>query len=98
MNLKTCSRTTHVRCCAPICRALRRIGATTFFCILVIVLSLRLSDRSKADDGSGQPDGIADIYLESGYPNPTRLPGPFTGAVDDNQLLGATRFYNAGYT
>src|SRR5438105_3106768 len=98
MNVKTSSRTAHGRCCAPICRALGIIGASTFLYVLATVILLTLSHESRADDNSQQPDGIANIYLETGFPNPTRLPGPFTGAVNDNQLLGATRFYNAGYT
>jgi hypothetical protein len=51
-----------------------------------------------ADDISQTSVGISDAYLETGFPNPTRIPGPFTGNVDLTPFLGATRFYNAGYT
>jgi hypothetical protein len=37
----------------------------------------------------------SDLFLQSGSGN---LPGPFTGTVDLNSLLGADRFYNAGFT
>ena len=53
-------------------------------------------DASLADDPL--PPGIADYILESGFPNPTRAPGPFSGAANGNQVVGAPRFYNAGYT
>ncbi len=42
--------------------------------------------------------GIADFYLESGFPNPTRTQGPFSTPVNGNEVVGATRFYDAGFT
>jgi hypothetical protein len=38
------------------------------------------------------------VYLESGQPRRTPLQGPFSTSVYENTLVGADRFYNAGYT
>jgi hypothetical protein len=94
------SRAARGGCCAPKCeRAPSNIFVGAFLLILATALSFAASDgRAWADDAALQAPGSSDFYLESGYPNPTRLPGPFTGAVDANPLVGATRFYDAGYT
>jgi hypothetical protein len=93
------SRTSRGRCCAPIRRrAPQSFGASAFLLILTIAAFFVTCGLLFADDDPPLHLGDADYILESGYPNPTRLPGPFTGAYDANQLLGATRFYDAGYT
>jgi hypothetical protein len=48
------------------------------------------------DDASGQDLAYAALYLQNPLPSPQ--PGPFTGAYNLNTLLGADRFYNAGFT
>src|SRR3954471_21593934 len=87
MNLTTRIRTTRRELCAP----LRQ-------CVLAIAASLVFCGASSALDGYPDAPGNADLILESGFPNPSRGPGPFTGAVYSNQVVGATRFYAAGYT
>ncbi|HEX3601588.1 MAG TPA: S8 family serine peptidase [Lacipirellulaceae bacterium] len=42
-----------------------------------------------------QDMGYEDLYLQAGSGS---AQGPYTGAVDMNTLLGADRFYNAGFT
>jgi hypothetical protein len=43
----------------------------------------------------GADVGISDFYLVSGFGH---QPGPFVGAVNVSTLLGAQRFYDAGFT
>src|SRR4029078_4312556 len=59
---------------------------------------LLFGNISSAVDSIPDAPGRADLILESGLPNPSRGPGPFTRAVYSNQVIGATRFYSAGYT
>src|SRR6478609_5411043 len=87
MNLTTRNRTSR-----------RKVRAPLRQCILAIAASLVFCGASSAIDSSPEAPGSADLILESGFPNPSRGPGPFTGAVYSNQVVGATRFYDAGYT
>jgi len=98
MNSTIHSRTTQGGCCAhPECAS--RNPAVLTLPIAIAICFLLGGFRPLAADEVTQPSvGTSDAYLETGFPNPTRIPGPFTGAVDLNPFLGATRFYNAGYT
>jgi hypothetical protein len=87
MNLTTRIRTSRRKLCAPLGQ-----------CILAIAASLAFCGASSAVDSYPDAPGSADLILESGLPNPSRGPGPVTGAAYSNQVVGATRFYSAGYT
>src|SRR6476620_1115892 len=87
MNLTTRIRTTRRELCAPLRQCILAIAASFVFC-----------GASSAIDNYPDAPGSDDLILESGFPNPSRGPGPFTGAVYSNQVIGATRFYDAGYT
>src|SRR3954447_8158330 len=87
MNLTTRIRTSR-----------RKLPAPLRQCILAIAASFAFCGASSAVDGYPDAPGTADLILESGFPNPSRGPGPFTGAAYSNQVVGATRFYSAGYT
>src|SRR3954451_24994634 len=65
--------------------------------VAVFGLSLRLDAPCWSQVSGPVPTGQADYIVDSGLPNPSRGPGPVTG-LNANQLLGASRFYNAGYT
>src|SRR5262245_28601776 len=94
MNVTIRSLTPRERGSAPArTRARQNWGVVAFLNILATVAVLATCDRALADE----PPGTADYFLESGYPNPTRFPGPFNG-VNANQVVNAPRFYNAGYT
>ncbi len=87
MTLTIENRTSRRRSCAPpwryaLCRG-HRIALAVIFAIGSL---LALSGVASA------------VILESGLPNPSRGPGPITGAYISNQVVGATRFYSAGYT
>src|SRR4051812_46729982 len=73
--------------------ALLRTGIT----VVVAVASLAFGKIGSALDTLNAP-GSDELILESGLPNPSRGPGPFSGAAYSNQVVGATRFYDAGYT
>ena len=47
----------------------------------------------KAIESYSEAPGSADLILETGFPNPSRGPGPFTGAVFSNQVVGADETY-----
>ena len=87
MNLTTRIRTTRRKLCAPLRHTILAITASFVFCA-----------ASSAIEHYSDSPGSADLILETGFPNPFRAPGPFTGAVYSNQVVGATRFYDAGYT
>lgn len=84
--------------CANSCFVSRYPSVIAFSCVLSIAAALAIPRPLHADDNSTPAPGIEDYVLEDGFPNPSRGPGPYTGAVNANQLLGADRFYNAGYT
>jgi Subtilase family len=87
MNLTTRIRTSRRQLCAPLRQCMLAIAASLVFC-----------GASSAIDSNPEAPGSADLILESGLPNPSRGPGPVFGAVYSNQVVGATRFYDAGYT
>src|SRR5262245_51196931 len=87
MNVTTRNRTSRRQLRAP----LRQF-------VLAFAAMLALCGISSAVDSVPDAPGSAVLILESGFPNPSRGPGPFTGAVFSNQVIGATRFYDAGYT
>jgi hypothetical protein len=98
MNLTIRIRTTRRDDCAPqrqsaLCNAPRIL----LLSILAPITFALICGAALAVDDPNAP-GSAELILESGFPNPSRGPGPFTGAVYSNQVVGATRFYNAGYT
>lgn len=87
MNVTTRNRTSRREFCAP-----PRQFVLAFAALLIF------GNIGSAVDSVPDAPGSADLILESGLPNPSRGPGPFTGAVYSNQVIGATRFYTAGYT
>src|SRR6188474_2749809 len=99
MNLTTRNRTSRRDCCAPRRQCAlpiaSRIALVSFFAIAAM---FAFCSVAPALDNYPEAPGTAELILESGLPNPSRGPGPFTGAVYSNQVVGATRFYNAGYT
>ena len=99
MNLTTRNRTSRRRCCAPLRRyALRNASRIALVGIFAIAAMLAFCSVAPALDSYPDAPGTADLILESGLPNPSRGPGPVSGAVYSNQVVGATRFYDAGYT
>ncbi len=99
MNRTTRNRTTRRRCCAPQHRyTFRNTSRIALFWILTVATAFAFCGAALAIDSYPDAPGSADLILESGFPNPSRAPGPFTGAVYSNQVVGATRFYDAGYT
>ncbi len=99
MNVTTRIRTSRRECCAPQRRyALQGATRIVLSSILAIAACFAFSAAAMAIEYNPEAPGSADLILESGFPNPSRGPGPFTGAVYSNQVVGATRFYNAGYT
>src|SRR3954462_2889234 len=99
MNLTTRIRTMRRDDCAPQRLYVLRNASRIFLCSIVAAATfLSLCSAALAVDGFPDAPGSADLILESGFPNPSRGPGPFTGAAYSNQVVGATRFYNAGYT
>src|SRR3954463_3495583 len=98
MNLTTRIRTSRRHCRAPQRRtALRRVSRIALAGIFAIVGTFAFCDVAPALDSYPDAPGSTDLILESGLPNPSRGPGPVSG-VYSNQVVGATRFYNAGYT
>src|SRR5207247_1681434 len=58
-----------------------------------------IADAQVLDDSAGRAGlGSAGVFLESGYPSRTQLEGPFSTPFNENVIVGATRFYNAGFT
>jgi hypothetical protein len=76
----------------------RKLRAPLRLCVLAIAATFAFCGVASAIDTAPEAPGNSDLILETGFPNPYRAPGPFTGAVYDNQEVGATRFYDAGYT
>jgi hypothetical protein len=87
MNVTTRNRTSRRQLCAPLRQLMLASAALLVF-----------GSFASAVDNVPAAPGSADLILESGLPNPSRGPGPFSGAVYSNQVIGATRFYDAGYT
>jgi hypothetical protein len=90
MNWKTWRDTLPGARCAP---EWWQIAVALLF--LVAILSATCRPAAAQGDTGGQDLGYADLYLQSGSGH---LQGPFVGAFNMNTLLGADRFYNAGYT
>jgi hypothetical protein len=63
--------------------------------LTVAALAANGNTAAAQADTAGQDIGFSDLYMQSGSGH---LQGPYTGAFDLNTLLGADRFYNAGYT
>jgi hypothetical protein len=87
MNVTTRNRTSR-----------RELSAPPRQFVLASIALLLFGSISSAIDSVPDAPATADLILESGLPNPSRGPGPFTGAVYSNQVIGATRFYSGGYT
>src|SRR4051812_7526582 len=99
MTLTTRNRTSRRDCCAPSRRhALRSASPIAFYGVFAFAAMLVFCSVATALDSYPDVPGNAELILESGLPNPSRGPGPITGAVYSNQVVGATRFYDAGYT
>ncbi len=91
MMLKTRHLATHGVRAALSVRRIRAIifaFATTLF---VAGLTARVVAQNPGDELA-----VSDLYLNSPLPSPQI--GPFTAPYNLNTLLGADRFYNAGYT
>ena len=99
MNLTIEIRTSRRHICAPACqRVLRRASHMALLSIVAILAMTVLASTASAVDTYSDAPGSGQLILESGLPNPSRGPGPITGAYYSNQIVGATRFYSAGYT
>src|SRR6187397_3152535 len=99
MILTTRNRTSRRSCCAPPrIYTLRKVGATALACFFAIVAMSVFCTVASAFDSYPEAPGNAELILESGLPNPSRGPGPVSGAAYSNQVVGATRFYSEGYT
>src|SRR4051812_49861844 len=72
--------------------ASRRFAASIVSSLALLALCASASAQS---DAAGQDLGYLGLYLQSGSGHQQ---GPFTGTVNMNTLLGADRFYNAGFT
>jgi len=71
--------------------------------VLLVTATTACLCRGAEDNPTGSLDpqetiGTVAVYLESGQPNRTQLPGPFTTPYYENAIVGATRFYHAGFT
>lgn len=80
-------------------RSARWRSPSRHFCrfLAAIGLAIAVAPPTIAND-SGQQLGESGVYLESGLPRRTNLQGPFSTSVNENLLIGADRFYNAGFT
>ena len=90
MNRKTRRDAPHGPRCAP---AVWRI--LLFLVLCAAFLSAASQHALAAVDGGGDDLATADLYLQAGSGT---VQGPFTSSVNMNTLLGADRFYNAGFT
>ena len=99
MSLKTrglsppgCRRAGSDSYCTSSCTSLRAAAVGTFLAACVFLVAA--STLAHAQDDENQL-ATAGLYLLSGSGHQQ---GPFVGSVDLNSLLGAQRFYNAGFT
>lgn len=73
---------------------------------ITVLLGAVTAARASFAQGDTLPGSLASeeivatgaVYLESGLPNRTNLAGPFTTPYYENDIVGATRFYDAGFT
>lgn len=84
--------TTRGRCCAPGRPHRGRAFFGNLFCIALLSTSICPRAAQANPDDELATTGL---FLQSGSGHQQ---GPFTGAFDLNDLMGAQRFYDAGYT
>jgi hypothetical protein len=73
-----------------------RIRASIFATLCSATMIFVACTAADAQSGTTGPDmGYEDLYLQAGSGT---AQGPITGTVNMNTLLGADRFYNAGFT
>ncbi len=95
MKLTTCCVSHPGHCCAPVSHRARVRRLASWACLVAVGLMLAGGARTALADGDPDEIGKVEFYAQA---SSGALQGSFTGSTNVNELIGADRFYDAGFT